>query len=510
MRTSTNFLPLFLSIVFTLVVVSLFATRSFADVKRDLWIYAEQCSAKVNINPLELSGPFDCTTGTKIGVQSTEINSATGKYETKKRDVGEAHDLHRQPTECDYPVWLSKKCYGSSYIQKLKFKNPDVTGALLCRHKRVWSNDKDNFDDVAIIVHNRRNGETCWFQSHLRGGLDGRNVPGFLKKGSTTSARTTLTPAEKNTINDFWKNPSNAADIKCLHCHDNGPWMNSRWLYESGIGLSDSPTSPYKNSQEPFKSKWKKMEFITVGEFGLGPEEEACTDCHKIAVRGRLGIKKYKSCDTWINYTTGLAHPPKANAWAKKHPHSTWMPEHHNQGSRDKWNKRYEDHVKQIVSCCKSKGTGKNCEKLNIAERKVNVPTMPEPTLMASFDGGATYQYKVVGGDEINEEIEAGKTLTLKWGAPKEEPFCNLIQTFPNGVEINGKGTAVNYTLNEGHPKKLIGKLEKPGNYWFKFICSTENTTVGLMRFTVKKSRDCNYFEEHENEWGIEGCTETM
>ena len=67
------------------------------------------------------------------------------------------------PLMCDRPAWLelgdSKNggCYGNSYLQVLKFKNPDVKAALLCRHKKKWT-DEDKFPDVAMIFHNSSNG----------------------------------------------------------------------------------------------------------------------------------------------------------------------------------------------------------------------------------------------------------------------------------------------------------------------------------------------------------------
>ena len=91
---------------------------------------------------------------------------------------------------CDSPAWLGAEhqCYGNSYLTLwIPESNKNIRAALLCRHNERWTDNLRKFDDIAMIVHNVKNGETCWFQSQLGRtfGLDGKKGLGPRRRKVT-------------------------------------------------------------------------------------------------------------------------------------------------------------------------------------------------------------------------------------------------------------------------------------------------------------------------------------
>jgi hypothetical protein len=262
------------------------------------------------------------------------------------------------PSSCDYGTWLDNKCYGHSYIQVLPTpSNSHVKAALMCRHKTRWAAgpapllDPDGglvsgFDDIAMIVHNRGSGETCWFQTDDGPNmhLDGTIVPG---------------PATVKD-HDFWMKPTDTRDVMCIKCHDSGPWMNSRWMNNAiGSDLAGDPgdplKGPYLNSEPPFDT-WPKPVFVELSD------DDTCTECHHIAAArtgvdsaDSLGGPDFHTCDEWIRRATGRAHP-KASAKGQSFEVTHWMPQGHGLENVAEWDSTYHDKVERIVACCKAAG----------------------------------------------------------------------------------------------------------------------------------------------------------
>ncbi len=243
--------------------------------------------------------------------------------------------------ECDRPAWLGdggKLCYGQTYIQKWDIEKPrpapgmpplplgaspptgkyKVTIAMLCRHKGEWSDGDKDFDDIAMIMHNSDNGQTCWFQAPHAAGVsknDGSSVP-----LPHTAAGPLVEYAPGKTKG--WYPPDRAADVNCISCHDNGPWMNSRWMFHSEIELRDG-FQPYWNVGAAFQPppptpgmpppNWTLPNFITIDAARLPDptppaalkdyRDKSCTSCHAID-SGQAGGAG-QSYARWIKYTVG-------------------------------------------------------------------------------------------------------------------------------------------------------------------------------------------------------------
>ncbi len=153
-----------------------------------VWVYAKKCFDRVNLKDHEdLFGPFSCKDGERLPVT---VNGHVG-------DIGICSGSHcrtdfpDETTKCDSPAWLpgEHQCYGNSYLSLwIPKSNDNIRVALLCRHNKQWTDNARKFDDVAMIVHNKKNGETCWFQSQLgsTNELDGEEGLGTCRRGVTS------------------------------------------------------------------------------------------------------------------------------------------------------------------------------------------------------------------------------------------------------------------------------------------------------------------------------------
>jgi len=300
----------------------------FADSSRNVRIYAKECFEKINIERKDIPRSMNCFDGDEIDVTAGGISLA--KESCNSRDSCEL------PEKCDNPAWLNNACYGNSYLTTFKAKSdPNVTGALLCRHKTRNTDQPRRFDDIAMILHNNENGETCWFQTRDGSGVDlnGLRVPHPMRTGARL----------------FWIKPSDVEGIKCIKCHDSGPFITSPWLNQakSAGKLRDPKKSKYRNSTPPF-NKWTKPVFVSVGRHGLTDTgDKSCTHCHHIGVE--------RTWEKWIDYSVGDRDNDTklpSNEKVFMPPRSLSVPL---EGKYDKseWEHHYREHVKALKECCK-------------------------------------------------------------------------------------------------------------------------------------------------------------
>ncbi len=270
--------------------------------------YALGCYAELEVKPADMEPikGFDCKAGERLTTTWTHKGTP---YPLKAEDTtatwpdGSQRVAGTQPPMCDTPMWLSGECHGAqAYVTKLPTKNKNVDAVLLCRHKNVWSNDDDNFDDVAIIMHNKKNGKTCWFQA-----LDpklSRVVP-----PPTTAA-----------ANNYFISPQRTATIECYKCHDNGPWMNSPWIFQAGEVPKDRHRL-YSSPGAAFKA-WPEMKAVAIGTRGLPVGKESCTSCHSISTVAS-GPRTH---DKWMDRVIGRKHNDATSPHGQTWELAGWMP----------------------------------------------------------------------------------------------------------------------------------------------------------------------------------------
>jgi hypothetical protein len=305
--------------------------------------YANRCFKKIEIEDSDIPRSMNCFDGDLMDV--TQFGRSVANKTCDAHGSPGSCDL---PPKCDNPAWLSDTCYGNSYLTTFAApSNPDVKVALLCRHKWINTNEPKRFDDIAMILHNDKNGETCWFQSPDYEGVDlnGTKVPRPNRVGAGL----------------FWIKPSDTARIQCVDCHDSGPFIISPWMNQakSAAKLRDTKKTAYKNSTAPFDA-WPTPTFISIGRHGLNDsDEKSCTHCHHVGVVEESKRKRFSAgtCDEWINHDVALRNEPDSvqlPSVAKLFmpPTSLRVPlvgKYH----EDEWDPVYGNHVRKLRECCR-------------------------------------------------------------------------------------------------------------------------------------------------------------
>jgi len=152
------------------------------------------------------------------------------------------------PTEqfgkkCDSQALLDGVgCLDGSRLGAMTFSNPDVVGVWVCRKYTTFHDkpENDKYHDIAMIINNRKNGKTCFFQNNLPelpNPSEGPVVPG----PKANSPPVWLSPAETSRVElGFGK--------VCTSCHNNDPFIVTPHVAEAlkfhGL-LRFNPRGPY-------------------------------------------------------------------------------------------------------------------------------------------------------------------------------------------------------------------------------------------------------------------------
>lgn len=167
----------------------------------------------------------DCLTG--VGLQALPSFECADGVPLETSMFGEA---------CDAMAHLPDHgCAAGSRLGKLPLPNPDVSGVYVCRKyedeladsRYGITLDNNQYSDIALIVHNQRNGKTCFFQSDVPNILDG-----------------SITPAEL--VTSAWREPARQA--MCTECHASDVFLVTPYVVKEfqQLGLMHpDPRGPY-------------------------------------------------------------------------------------------------------------------------------------------------------------------------------------------------------------------------------------------------------------------------
>lgn len=264
----------------TVCAVLLFCNASFAQAE-PLRTYAKRC-AEAMAAPIP---EFSCFDGTVIPI----TGSAGGK--------------------CDKPSLFNDSCVKYSRLGRIPVSD-DVTIMFMCRRYVERGEFDRNFEDIAVIAHNQKSGDTCFFQTPAGLPRDGRKVPA---------------PMDGN--EEYWLNPAQVAQESCGACHDNDAFIRTPYVDQvKGHNalpqrtISELRTGPYRFVGPNFK-KWQAFEVQTNAVDG-------CSRCH------RMGL--FRNGEHWAYdrgttqhlgpQAAGLMESPARNQSTYSHP---WMPVQH-------------------------------------------------------------------------------------------------------------------------------------------------------------------------------------
>ncbi len=240
--------------------------------------------------------------------------------------------------DCDKPALLSLggsgQCPPHSRIGRLKSYRPngtvneDVDTVVICRRyngrdgiynyrgDNVAAKDFPLFEDVAIIQHNKKSGDTCWYQMLDNTGRDARRVPPPTEVALPANA-----PSSAITASDFWMSPESAADIRCLRCHDSDPWIHTPYVDQMKLadGSTLVPSNPFREYKNVgrFFSEWTKE---SKRSFAISTKEKnSCTTCHRIGSQN--------TCDNFAGQSIGQETTRDLSDYASRtFKLSHWMP----------------------------------------------------------------------------------------------------------------------------------------------------------------------------------------
>jgi hypothetical protein len=494
--------------------------------------YAAFCYSQLGIKATDLPPTLACSAGTLLTTFTDKMALST----LPPGDLSGSNHLKA----CDTPAWLrsgiaGKQCYDATYVQSLTIPgNKDFQGALLCRHKIRDSDKLTDFDDVAMILHNQKNGKTCWFQT-----IDGESqtFPG----DHIASVDGTMVPRpDQDTNTDptklFWLQPSETAGIRCGRCHDDGPWMNSQWLYSQSMVFENNADNLYSTpvyavpatASAPAMNifgSWPATDFVTVAEEGLlngdptfnKMESDAqnslkpCTDCHKLSAKVQWGTSTNHTYSAglavdppsngWFDFVTGMATPAQATTTtAMDYDHTRWMPpasDAFRPGAiapsptpEATYDKLYKKHFAALRTCMETPAASRMSP---CATRKLAFNSAPAGVgaSVSAVDTGTGNHYQAVAVPSAAAvppqpvAIAPGTSLQLGWQADATFVACTTEATMPPGVLVSSSagsiGTGSNWPLPESPP--LVGPLSTPGIYDFSIYC--DNTYTASLRFQI-------------------------
>ncbi len=170
--------PLLGSLLFSALLFPLFAmAESLTD-------FTSSCETELEIPQNSITG-FDCRSGSILPTTQFGAN-------------------------CDSQALLGNGCVDNSTLGVKSFTNPDVKAVWVCRKYSAHDTaSSSTYHDIAMIVHNRKNGKTCFFQNNLDGVSDGPVVPGPKDSNAST----------------VWTTPAGVVASHCTSCHVNDPYI---------------------------------------------------------------------------------------------------------------------------------------------------------------------------------------------------------------------------------------------------------------------------------------------
>ena len=262
--------------------------------------------------------------------------------------------------KCDKPslamlsLGIPGACLAHSRIGYLKGEK-DTEWVFLCRRmkKASGSQDKD-FGEVAFIGHRPSTGTTCFFQgAELKGG----SVP---KPGGS--------PKQPD---KYWFHPAKTSSLRCIHCHDNDPWVHTPYVDQVKRQASKKsvPLVPFAKPEGKYRVVGSRYftkgatssQLSADGEWGLfrvlysgdvqgkwlepwpqpkylrHPDAQACTQCHRIADQN--------TCKEWA--TASFEKSTHFGSWT----FAPWMPPVRGKAPQEAQKKALE----AIKVCCKDR-----------------------------------------------------------------------------------------------------------------------------------------------------------
>ncbi len=265
--------------------VVVMATLPVAYAGDELQEYEAQCQEAIGATVPD----FNCDAGTEV---------PTTNYQAPK--------TYRPKTACDRPNHLNGECDPGSRFQVLELKppNPDVYAVAHCRRQGLQEKQGEvgesghvqgEYGDIAVIMHNKKNGATCFYQA----------LATWEDDDTREKARTPLSGNVKAPSKGLaawpWLEPEATARIGCGACHDNGPIVRSPYLSQvTGSGgsrlLPGAGEDLFNGSGDPYY--FIGSDFASWKAYQVEVSNNHCNNCHRMGVNNVPSNRKLEAHGT--------------------------------------------------------------------------------------------------------------------------------------------------------------------------------------------------------------------
>lgn len=294
--------------------------------------YAMSCAAAIAEVP-----EFDCTEGAEIKVY-------TDRGFAPYNQITEANASEN----CRNPSMLADvatACMPGSRIQRLRPCGGDIAIVALCRKYSKTKGDvpqfaDHEFNDIAVIAHNKTTGATCFFNSYTtKGPQDGTKVPSPTSLSKAAAAFWVPPKFQPNASKPF-----TYVGYDCTNCHDADPFILSTYLAEEygKLGIAN-PKGPYKVDIGGEFSPDSKVQRSTPDSQQVpGDAVKFCKGCHRIGNGSLHAVGRSRK---------NPMEPPRLHGF---------MPLG-NKETKAEWSKMYDMAVSDIMTCLKIGTTSEKC-----------------------------------------------------------------------------------------------------------------------------------------------------
>jgi hypothetical protein len=383
-----------------------------ARLEEDVVAYAELCKQELGIE-----GPLpdmNCLDGVEVPIT---VNGAP-LDENAFRALAAGHG------GCDRAQWLNGECWTYDIIQRVEI-GEDVEAVLNCRQKLFTSNLSSEerrreyeravaraaspeervrlfrllfeFDDLGLILRNRRSGKTCFFT--FFGKLDferprnsysfyGGWIPAPDRKDDLSRDEVhRLLPEPKPPAEypeSMWNRgprgalggkpnmfftPRATSEGECVLCHNHGAFKHSPFIdqaYQNGdrVVPSNERDLPYLPVGRSFQESFRKARIAEIDTEPVAGERQACTACHRLTTGG-------KDADERRDWAVG-EDVPKPSYLAGRLPLRAWMPFEHAFLSNEEYRRNLEGMI-EAVRCCEKTPNAMGCRTRSIGPTEADV-----------------------------------------------------------------------------------------------------------------------------------------
>jgi hypothetical protein len=378
----------------------------------DVVAYAELCKEELGIE-----GPLpdmSCLDGVEVPIT---VNGAA-LDETAFRSLAAGHG------GCDRAQWLDGECWTYDIIQRVAMSD-DVEAVLNCRQKLFTSTlspeerrreyEKalarnapqqelvrlfrllSEFDDLGLILRNRRSGKTCFFTFFGKLDFDkpersysfyGGWIPAPDRKDTLSKEEVYRRLPEPKPPEGYpermWNRgprgapggkpnmfftPKATAEGECVSCHNHGGFKHSPFIDQAFQGgdrvvPSNDRDLPYLPVGRPFQESFRKTGIVEIDTEPVGGEAQTCTACHRLTTGG-------KEADKRREWAIG-DDVPKPSYLVGKFPLKAWMPLEHPFSSKDDYHQGIGRMI-EALRCCEKTPNAVGCRSRALGPRETDV-----------------------------------------------------------------------------------------------------------------------------------------